>query len=245
MSGREGATPPKAANVQAPGFAAVITTYNRPWALARTLPQLTNLGCPIVVVDDGSDSKFDVEYNKIRDQFAGANIQWINLPGNRGVPCAINTGVSYFLADPSIDWISYFQDDVDVHPEIFKHLAKVQDRVERPLLTGRYPPEHPIVAETDINGIHLLLCHSTSAQHLHAHRDYWTAVMPLPSFEVGLPKPHKISTCDWWIGSWAANSVCKTGRKIVCVPGLVSTFAIKPEDSTWDNQPVEDTGLLD
>jgi glycosyltransferase involved in cell wall biosynthesis len=198
----------------------------------------------VVVVDDGSDVKFHDEYRIIRERFAQARISWITLPENRGVSCAINTGLSYLLADPSIDWISYFQDDVDVHPELFEYLGRVQHRVERPLLTGRYSVEHPVVGEADINGIHVLSSLSVSGQHLHAHRDYWLGVMPLPSFKIGLPKPRNGSGCDWWIGSWSPNSVCKQGMHIICVPQLVSAFANTPEESTWGNTPFADDGLL-
>jgi hypothetical protein len=245
MTERESTRPKEAPGEKAPSFAAVVTTYNRPWALARSLPQVARLGCPVVVVNDGSGLQYEAAYRRIQDQFAPAGVYWINLPENRGVCCAINIGVSYFLADRSIDWISYFQDDVDVHPDIFKYLAKVQDRTERPLVTGRYVLGHPVVAEADFNGIHTLFYHSIPGHHMHAHSDYWHGVMPLPSFEIGLPKPLRGSSgCDGWIGSWAPNSVCKTGKKIACIPRLVSTFAINPEQSTWGNSPIADDGLL-
>jgi hypothetical protein len=222
--------------------AAVISAYNRPWALARTLPQVARLGCPVLVVEDGSEPMHEAAYKKIRAEFP--SVHWIAMPENRGIPCAMNTGISYWLADPDIEWISYFEEDVDVHPDLLRRLTVVQHRVERPLLTGRRPPEHPAAGEEEINGVRVLHFHSTSNQHFHAHRDYWSAVLPIPAPAPDFEGCKKTAYCDWWLASWAPESVCNTGRKIICVPGLVSAFATKAEDSSWGNESEPDEGLL-
>jgi len=222
--------------------AAVISAYNRPWALARTLPQVMRLGCPVLVVEDGSDSQHAEAYRKIREETPG--VHWLAVPENRGIACAINTGVSYWLADADVEWISCFEEDVDVHPELLKQLALVQDGVDRPLLTGRRPPEHPVVGEEEINGVRVLHFHSTPGQHFHAHRQYWSDVLPIPAASPAFRGFKKTAYCDWWLASWAPRSVCNTGRTIVCVPGLVSAFATKAEDSTWGNESGVDAGLM-
>jgi len=43
----------------------VVTTYNRPWALSRTLRSLSGHGHPIIVVDDGSDDLLKMENQAI------------------------------------------------------------------------------------------------------------------------------------------------------------------------------------
>jgi hypothetical protein len=101
-----------------------------------------------------------------------------------------------------------------------------------------------VIGTESINGVEVFFCHSFSGQHMHAHKDYWQKILPVPTMETGCPKPGRGSNSDWWIGAWAPGSVCKTGKKITCVAGLVSTFATRSEDSTWGNQPLADPGLF-
>ncbi|MDX2212966.1 MAG: glycosyltransferase [Oculatellaceae cyanobacterium bins.114] len=217
--------------------AITVTTYNRPHSLERSLPQFLALNVPIVVVDDASTPENAQANQQITEQH---HIPLIRIPENRGLPNAINVGIGYWLADPEITWISYCQDDVDVTPDLFKILAEVQDRDERPLLTGRDALEHPTVRIEDIAGHRVLLKRSMPGQHLHAHRDYWSAVLPIPTPYLGAPKPDKGKPGqgadeDWWITAWAPNSITKQGKYVVCIPGLVQTFRPMAEDSTWGN----------
>jgi len=109
--------------------AVVVTTFNRPAALQRSLPQLAALGRAVYVVDDGSEeSARAANFSSCRE--AGAT--YLLLPGNRGLATAMNIGLSYAMANPAIEWISYFQDDVDVDPEAIEQIARVEDAVERP-----------------------------------------------------------------------------------------------------------------
>jgi glycosyltransferase involved in cell wall biosynthesis len=218
--------------------AIVVTTYNRPECLRRSLPQLYKLGAPIVVVDDGSTAANASQNQELANLYSA---KLIRIPDNRGLPNAINVGVEYWLADPDIAWISYFQDDVDVRSDILDVLAKLQHPTERPLLAGQEAPEHPIVETREIAGYSVLLKRSMPGQHLHAHRDYWRAVLPIPTPYLGAPKPDRGKPGqgadeDWWITAWSPQSIAKQGGYVVCIPGLVTTFRPSAAGSTWGNQ---------
>jgi hypothetical protein len=229
-----------AAGGKAPGFACVITTYNRPRSLARTLPQVAALGAPMLVVDDASDDEHAQENRRLADAHRAA---YLPVPSNRGLCNAVNAGVCYWLADRGIDWVSCFQDDVDVHPELFAVLAAVQDARERPLLTGQHAREHPVLASGAIAGYAVLYKRSTPGQHLHAHRAYWSSVLPVPTPYLGAPKPAggqpgQGSDEDWWVTAWSPASITKRGGYVIVLPDLVRTFQGRREGSTWGNASV-------
>lgn len=217
--------------------AVLVTTFNRPAALQRSLPQIAALGLPVVVVDDGSEATArDANFHSCRD--AGAT--YVGLAENRGLAAAMNVGLGYVLADPAVEWISYFQDDVDVAAETMERLARLEHPDARPLLTGYDADEHPTVDTRDIAGISVALKPSTPAVHMHAHVAFWKAVMPIPSEYLGAPKPGRgASGEDWWISAAAA----RRGLLIPCVPGLVRTFVWHPSDSTWGMANLPDPPL--
>ena len=218
-------------------YGAVITTYNRPHCLARSLPQILALGIPVIVIDDASISENQLENQRITQQY---RVPLIHLPENRGLPNAMNVGLSYWLADPDIDWIAYFQDDVDVHPDTLKALAQIQDPIVRPILTGRDALEHATFGTGKIAGYNILSKKSMPGVHLHAHRDYWLGVMPIPTPYLGAPKhdkgkPGQGADEDWWITAWSPKSITKQGGYVTCVPGLVETFCLTAQTSSWGN----------
>jgi Glycosyl transferase family 2 len=222
--------------------AVLVTTYARPAALQRSLPQIMALGAAVVlVIDDGSPPEAR-EANRAICAAAGAT--YLPLPENRGLPTAYNLGLGYLMADPAVRWISAFQDDVDVHPEALTRLIAVEDAETRPLLTGYDADEHPPVDQVEIAGIMVKRKRSSPAVHLHAHVDYWAGVMPIPSPYVGAPKPRRgASMEDWWIVNHAPRSAEQRGILVGCVPGLVRTFLWHRDDSTWDNENQPDPAL--
>jgi hypothetical protein len=223
------------------GRAVLVTTYERPAALQRSLPQIAALGAPVLVVDDGS-SPAAREANRAICAAAGAS--YLLLPDNRGLPTAQNVGLSVLMADPAVRWISYFQDDVDVRPDALQRLAAVEDPEARPIITGYDADDHQAVDEVEIAGLRVKRKRSTPAMHLHAHVDYWAGVMPIPSPYVGAPKPVKgASLEDWWIVNDAPRSAEHRGLPVICVPGLVRTFLWHRDDSTWDNENRPDPEL--
>ena len=219
--------------------AITVTTYNRPHALRRSLAQILALGVSVIVVDDGSSPENYQLNLQIADKY---QIPLIYSPTNRGLPYAMNFGISYWLADPHIEWISYFQDDVNVNPKTLEILSDIQDADKRPILTGVDAPEHPSLEYDLIAGHKVILKRSSPGIHLHAHRNYWIDVMPIPTPYLGAPKPDrgKIGQGadeDWWITAWSPQSIVKRGGYVVCIPGLVSTFC-DPEESTWQNTSI-------
>lgn len=219
--------------------AILVTTCDRPAALDRSLKQIKELGAPVLVVDDsrttgGRDSSRDV---------AGFYcVEYLRLPSNRGLACAINVGAHYWLADHDVEWLSYFQDDVDVDPDLLKVMATLQNQATTPILSGRDAKEHTSFATKIVKGVQVQMKKSSSGVHLHAHRMYWAGVLPIPTIALGAPKsvPGKErgmgSNADWWITRHSPKSAGATGGSIMCVPGLVRTFLVHAKDSSWGNE---------
>lgn len=206
-----------------PTCAAIIATRDRPWCLERSLPQLLQLGIPVVVVDNASQADHAQKTQQIAARY---KVPLIHLPVDRGWANVINTGISYWLADPTIAWISYFQDNVDVKVNALGILSHIQHPTERPLLTGRDDPEHSTFGTETIADHSVLLKRSVPGVHFHAHRRYWASIIPIPYLSPSrsdlTPKPGIDE--DWWITAWSPDSIVKQGGYVICVPGLVSTF---------------------
>lgn len=236
--------------------AVIVTTYNRPACLARSLPQIVaaakEVDAEILVVHDEEYSSLEcIDYQwGSRERNESVSHMW--LPENRGLACALNIGLSYFLADPTIEAISYFQDDVEVDPLAIAACNAVLGILDGGcLVTGHDAREHrerhdlPCVGEkTDRLKIKLRGRNSCRATHMSALVRDWKGVMPIPSRALGLPSreirdpvhPEKRGTgsgVDWWIVRDSPNRL-----PTFCIPGLVRTFAWKKADSTWDNESI-------
>ncbi|NJR39470.1 MAG: glycosyltransferase [Leptolyngbyaceae cyanobacterium CSU_1_4] len=198
--------------------AIVVTTYNNPENLARSLPQIVALGAPVLVVDDGSSPEQAAQNQTIAEQH-GAIL--LRSPTHQRQPNALNLGISHWLADSTVAWISYFRDDVTVRADTLTVLAQIQSP-QYPILTGRDAPEHPALQATTLSDRPILLKRSSPSIHFHAHRSYWAAVLPIPTPVLNLPG--RGTDEDWWITAWSPHSIVKQGGHLVCVPGLVSTF---------------------
>lgn len=219
--------------------AVLVTHYNRPKALARSLPQIAALGWPVLVVDDGSSLEAVEDVDTICAKHT--NVVALYLPENRGLAAALNAGIAYWLADRRVEWISYFQDDVDVLPTLPAALGAAQNAELWPLVTGHDAAEHRQTGTVRIGAMTAKLKASCRATHLHAHRAYWESVLPIPTRKLGAPcrEPGQVrgtgSDVDWWITQTAPMSVTRRGRFVLCLPGLVRTFLWRAEDSCWDN----------
>jgi hypothetical protein len=219
--------------------AALVTTYERPEALARSLPQVAALGAPVLVVDDGSGPEARERVEKLCE---AAGARFLPLGENRGLPTAMNAGLAWWLADSEVVWISVFQDDVDVRPDCLAQLARVQDARLRPILSGRACRLHRCYGVETVEGVGTLRYRSLPGIHLHAHREYWRGVLPIPTPYLGAPKPHgglpgQGSDEDFWVTCWSPRSIVKRGGWVTCVPGLVRTFAPEEAHSTWGARP--------
>ncbi len=212
--------------------AIVITTYNNSAALAKTLPAVAELGLPILLVDDGSTEPHAAINQQIVAELNPAQVKLLKLPSHQQLPAALNAGIYYWLADRSIEWISCFTDQVQIQPNLFEQLLLVQDRERYPLITGYDAPEHP-GTEATIGDQTVQLKTATSGQHLHAHRQYWQAVLPIPTlYAADQLKPGQGSDADWWITAWSPNSVVKQGGHVVCLPNLVASFDLPKQLAT-------------
>ena len=213
--------------------AILVTTFERATALERSLPQLCGLGAPVLVMDDGSREAM-AERNRAVARGCGA--EYLRLPRNRGISAALTVGLEYLLADARLQWISCVQDDVDVRPDTLSVLQAVEDAAVRPVLTGYDAALHAALEETAVGGVRVRLKRETSGVHLHAHRDYWRAVLPIPTEYLGAPKRRwEASLEDSWITVGAPNAAARRGIPVVCVPGLVRSFLWHAGDSTWGN----------
>ncbi|WP_088890481.1 glycosyltransferase [Leptolyngbya ohadii] len=199
--------------------AAVLITHNRPDALERSLPQILALNIPVVVVDNGSEGDKAAQNQNIANRH---QVELLKLPQYRPA-AALNAGISYWLNDPTIGWISCFQDGVEVKPETIALLQKVQDLKERPLLVGHDDPADGTVRSDNINGIPVKLKLSSSGVHFHAHRDYWASLLPIPTPTPPGAEEETLTATDenGWITTWSPQSIVKRGGYVVCVPGLV------------------------
>ena len=219
-------------------IAILVTTYNRPSALARSLPQIAALGPPILVVDDGTPGEAGGE-NAFICQKYGA--RYMALPSNRGLAAALNMGLAYWLADKSVEWISYFQDDVDAHPKTLEIIGLLAGSQAYPIYTGHDAIEHPQCREMVTGSLKIKVKKTCAGVHLHARTEFWKGVMPIPTYQLGAPKrtngnrtPGIGSNVDWWIVRDGPNSVVKRRQEILCLPDLVRTFLWKAEDSSWN-----------
>ena len=217
--------------------AILVTTRERPGHLRRTLASLLPTGLEILVVDDGSGDACRQIYDSMAQEWAG-RLRVLRLPANRGLPAALTIGLGELLADPEVGWISVFQDDCELRDaDAMDTLARLQHARTRPLLSGMVHPLHPAQGMARIDGHPVQLQYACNGPHLHAHRSYWQAVLPVPTPYLGAPKrdrgrPGEGSGADWWISSWSPASAPKTGRHVVAVPGLAATFDA-PGESTW------------
>jgi hypothetical protein len=234
------ALPPRPTGAGRTGI--VITTHDRPWALERTLANAALRDHEVVVVDDGSAPAQRARNAELCEQAGALCITYLV---NHGVAHALNVGVCHLLAEADIEWISTFNDDVEIRADAFDVLARVIPaspfRLADILCTGCTDPQHPEHGTIDCDGIAVRLARSATSRHLHAHRGYWEAILPIPTAYLGAPKstgglfPGHGSDSDFWINSWAPNSSLKRCGALLVVPGLVTSFAKGAVQSSWAN----------
>lgn len=225
-----------------PTVVSLVSTFNRPAALARSLPQIAALGWPCLVIDDGGDDRSEEWFrNWYINQSPFPDVQYLQLPANRGLAAVLNIGLAFWLADERVTHVNYVQDDIDLHPQ-FKQ--RVLDQIAAdsaghyPLLTGHDAREHIAVAA----GPGTLLKTNCRATNMVATADYWRGILPIPTRKLGAPcrepgKPRGTgSDVDFWITQRAPHSIVKRGGYVLCLPGMVRTFYSRKEESCWDNE---------
>jgi hypothetical protein len=227
-----------ASPIEPDGHAALVKTFNRPLLLERSLASLAGQFDRILVIDDGSLTRTRGANRATAIRYGA---QFIHLGRNRGAASAFNVGLAVLLAELDIAWISAFDDDVELAAGGVDRLRRVTRNLG-PLArlnfySGYASSHHRVHGERAIGGERVLICRSCSGQHMHAHRSYWEAVIPIPTAYAKAPKAsggiyagHGDDT-DWWCSNWAPNSAIKRGGSVYVVPGLVTTFG--QDSSTW------------
>ncbi|MEI9805782.1 MAG: glycosyltransferase family A protein [Pseudolabrys sp.] len=115
--------------------------------MRRTLASITRERRPIFVVDDGSSLPHHLLNSVIARAYGSL---YLHYPVNLGLANAINVGVGHWLAHADVEWISVFNDDVEVVRGIFENLADVtrqsSELVKISVYTGYLDDLHPVIA---------------------------------------------------------------------------------------------------
>jgi len=132
----------------------------------------------------------------------------------------------------------YVQDDVLYSNGWLEKLSSKYLQLLHPLklgfASGIECVEHP--AKKDL-GNGMVLKDWIRATCMMATHSYWMSMWPIPKIdpetgrERGRPHDGMGSSVDWWFIRNHSNSVCKTGRTNLVMPGLLQHIGYK--DSTW------------
>lgn len=130
------------------------------------------------------------------------------------------------------------QDDLlytkDWLPTLASRFRAYGTRYELGFASGVECPEHPVREQL---GQGIVLKDWIRASQMLATREYWESLMPIPRLdpETGRvrakPNDGMGSGVDWWLIRNHENSVCKTGRTCLVMPGLCQHAGF--DQSTW------------
>ena len=235
-----------------------ITTKDRPELFKKSLQSFIKCTNPenyrLTIVDDGSSIDQANAYYDSNNEFhiAIPSVNsYIKHAGNFGLADSINHALSIidcnnkWHEDKKVgnknaiaDFICYVQDDVLYSPGWLPKLAKMFMLFEKQhklgFASGVECIEHPIKKYIG-NG--MILKDYIRATNMFARREYWMSMHPIPAFdpETGRlrAKPNNGigSGVDWHFVRNHSNSVCKTGRTCLVIPGLLQHMGYK--NSTW------------
>lgn len=140
--------------------------------------------------------------------------------------------------DGVAQFICYSQDDLLYTPDWLPKLAKLHMMFERShnigFSTGLECVEHETREKITDD---ILLKDWIRAAQMFGRRSYWMSMFPISRLdsETGRvrakPNDGMGSSVDWWFVRDHKNSVCKTGRTCLVMPGLVQHLGYK--ESTW------------
>jgi len=153
--------------------------------------------------------------------------QWDARPGE-GAPCPVDA--------PPLT--VYVQDDVQYSAGWLEKLSTKYIQLYHPLKLGFASGveciEHPVKKDLG-NG--MVLKDWIRATCMMAYHSYWMSMWPIPKIdpetgrERGRPHDGLGSSVDWWFIRNHQNSVCKSGRTNLVIPGLLQHIGYK--ESTW------------
>jgi glycosyltransferase involved in cell wall biosynthesis len=150
------------------------------------------------------------------------------------------------LAGPVTQYICYCQDDLQYTDGWLERLAKLHCLHEMShkvvFSSGLECVEHPVKRDLG-NG--LVLKDWIRAAQMFGQRRTWMSMFPIPRFdpetgrERAKPSDGVGSGVDWHFIRNHTNSVCKTGRSCLVIPGLVQHAGW--EESTWLDRPLPES----
>lgn len=236
-----------------------ITTKNRRDLLVKSLDSLFQCtdksNVRITLVRDGAYANTST----IQDEYAGKFDYVLTSYENEGLGPSINMALAHIDAlnrwwghpthgDPSkvAPFIVYCQDDLLYTKgwleRLLTNFMVMENTHKIGFASGLECVEHE-VKQTLHNG--LLLKDWIRAAHMFARREYWMSMFPIPRLDAetgqvrAKPNDGMGSGVDWWFIRNHQNSVCKSGRTCLVVPGLVKHLGYK--DSTWLKRPLPES----
>ena len=239
----------------------LLTSFNRPNLLEMTCRSL--FACTdkssyrLTIINDGSGTST----RHVIDQLISTrNVDYyLEVDKNQGLGPAINNGlalinsVNTYLDHPThglqgsvAPFVVYVQDDVLFSEGWLLRLSKMFTLFEKQynlgFATGVTCPEHPILS--DIGG-GMVIKDWIRATMMFARREYVMSMWPIPRFDpetgrVRAKPDHGMgSGVDWHFIRNHENSVCKTGKHCIVIPGLVKHIGY--DDSTWLDRDLPET----
>jgi hypothetical protein len=219
-----------------------ITTKDRPELFGRSFESF--MDCTrqdqfrLTIVNDGDYAgSSEVYYNSSRVDHILTNRE------NMGLGPSINMALAHINALKMWDEVPlpltvYLQDDVLYTPGWLEKLSQKYLQLKGPLnlgfATGIECPEHS--TRQDI-GNGMVTKDWIRATCMMATHDYWMSMWPIPRIdpetgrERGKPNDGMGSSVDWWFIRNHSNSVCRTRRTNLVIPGLLQHAGYR--DSTW------------
>jgi hypothetical protein len=162
---------------------------------------------------------------------------------NMGLGPSINMALSHIDSlkkwdNTQVPFTAYVQDDVLYSPGWLERLSKMFLLFESPhklaFASGVECIEHPVKKQL---GGGMMLKDWIRATCMFARHEYWMSMWPISRIdpetgrERGRPHNGLGSSVDWWFIRNHPNSVCRTGRTNLVIPGLLKHLGYK--ESTW------------
>jgi hypothetical protein len=226
-----------------------ITTCGRPKLLERSLGSFRE--CTprdqyrlTVVVDGNIDSMMIESESVLMMKFSNIIDHALVGRTNRGLGPSINMALAHIDAlkwwdgDEAPPLTVYLQDDVLYTKGWLETLSQRYLQLKGPLklgfASGIECPEHPVRQNLGQGMVTKDWIRATCMMSTH---EYWMSMFPISRIdpetgrERGKPNDGMGSSVDWWFVRNHPNSVCKTGRTNLVMPGLLQHAGYR--DSTW------------
>jgi glycosyltransferase involved in cell wall biosynthesis len=162
----------------------------------------------------------------------------------------INTLNTYYKGEKEENkYICYCQDDVEYQKGWLEKLVKIYNLYHKKynvgFVSGHNAPEHEVKGTIKFGKDTLLLKPWIRATNMFTTAEYFMSMFPISRMdpETGRvrakPNNGMGSGVDWWFIRNHENSVCRTGRMNIVVPGLIKHIGYN--ESTWlDRELPED-----